>query len=127
MSDPSQETITQNNNNNNGIPSCNDDVKEVHVDGLVVLQIIQQCESTLPALSKGCLLGLGENNQTLEDSFHLRWIDAYNVTEYQEITNWLINYVDSIQQKVDNKVANQIFQESLEFEFLFWESSWNIE
>ena len=70
---------------------------------------------------------LGENNQTLEDSFHLRWIDAYNVTEYQEITNWPINYVDSIQQKVDNKVANQIFQESLEFEFLFWESSWNIE
>jgi thiaminase/transcriptional activator TenA len=70
---------------------------------------------------------LGGNNQTTEGSFHLRWINAYNVTEYQEITNWLINYVDSIQQKVDNKVANQIFQESLEFEFLFWESSWNIE
>ena len=60
MSDSNQVTSTQ--NNNNGIPTCNDDVKEVHVDGLVVLQIIQQCESTLPALSKGCLLGLGENN-----------------------------------------------------------------
>jgi len=67
---------------------------------------------------------LGKNNQTLKNSFHIRWINAYNVIEYQEITKWLINYVDSIQQKVDNKVANEIFQESLEFEFLFWEDSW---
>jgi thiaminase/transcriptional activator TenA len=69
---------------------------------------------------------LAENNKTLEKSFHARWINAYNDPAYQEITNWLINYVDSVQQKVDNKVANEIFQESLEFEFLFWESSWNL-
>ena len=46
----------------NSIPTTKDEVKEVHVDGLVVLQIIQHIESTLPALGKGCLLGLGENN-----------------------------------------------------------------
>ncbi|MAU23791.1 MAG: thiaminase II [Dehalococcoidia bacterium] len=69
---------------------------------------------------------LGQNNKTLKNSFHERWIQAYNDKAYQEITNWLINYVDSIQHKVDNKVADEIFQESLEFEFLFWESSWNI-
>ena len=69
---------------------------------------------------------LDRKNQTLENSFHSRWIKAYNDVEYREITNWLINYVDSIQQKVDNKLANEIFQESLEFEFLFWETSWNL-
>ena len=46
----------------NSIPTTKDEVKEVHVDGLVVLQIIQHIESTPPALGKGCLLGLGENN-----------------------------------------------------------------
>ena len=49
---------------------------------------------------------LERKNQTLENSFHSRWIKAYNDVEYREITNWLINYVDSIQQNVDNKVAN---------------------
>ena len=44
------------------IPSVEDEVKEVRVDGLVVLQIIQHIENTLPNLGKGCLLGLGENN-----------------------------------------------------------------
>ncbi len=69
---------------------------------------------------------LGENNKTLQNSFHRRWINAYNSTEYQEITNWLINYVDSIQQNTDNRLANQIFQESLQYELLFWQSSWDI-
>ncbi|MQF84239.1 MAG: thiaminase II [SAR202 cluster bacterium] len=70
---------------------------------------------------------LSKKNSTLKNSFHRRWIDAYNDPEYQQITKWLINYVDSVEKKIDNEVANDIFKQSLEYELLFWESSWNLE
>ena len=68
---------------------------------------------------------LYKDNQTKENSFHERWINAYVDPEYQNVTTWLINYVDSIKEKVDNKIANDIFRESLKHELNFWDSSWN--
>ena len=56
-----------------------------------------------------------------------QWIDAYNDPEYQNVTTWLINYVDSIKEKVDNKIANEIFEESLQQELKFWDSAWDQE
>ena len=49
-----------------GLPKLTDPAKEVVVDGLVVLQIIQNCINGLPALSTGCLLGLGHDDGKLE-------------------------------------------------------------
>ena len=69
---------------------------------------------------------LGNNNTTNPDSFHKRWIDSYNNPEYQKITSWLINHVDSNEETIDNKIANNIFRISLENEFSFWNSSWEI-
>lgn len=69
---------------------------------------------------------LSENNSTKPNSFHKRWIDSYNDPEYHKITSWLINHVDSNQENIDNKVANKIFKESLENEYSFWNSSWEI-
>ena len=72
---------------------------------------------------------LSKKNSTLKNSFHRRWIDAYNDPEYQQITKWLINYVDSVEKKIDNEVANDIFKQSLEYELLgkFMESRINRE
>lgn len=69
---------------------------------------------------------LGKNNNAQADSFHKRWIESYNDIEYQKITSWLINHVDSNEENIDNKVANSIFRKSLENEFIFWNSSWKL-
>jgi len=44
------------------LPKVTDEVKEVRVEGLVVLEIIQHCTTSLPTLASGCLLGLGKGS-----------------------------------------------------------------
>ena len=100
-----------------------------------LLSIAYKFESELIACSLlPCQWGYDEigrnllkDNQAKEKSFHKRWINAYNDPEYQNVTTWLINYVDSIKEKVDNKIANEIFEESLQQELKFWDSAWDQE
>ena len=100
-----------------------------------LLSIAYKFESELIACSLlPCQWGYDEigrnllkDNQAKEESFHKRWINAYNDPEYQNVTTWLINYVDSIKEKVDNKIANEIFEESLQQELKFWDSAWDQE
>jgi len=68
---------------------------------------------------------LGKQNNAKKGSFHLRWIDSYNNLEYQQATEWLKDFVDSSEKKLNKELANKVFKESLEFEYFFWDRAWN--
>ena len=54
----------------------------------------------------------------------MRWINSYNNLEYQKATEWLKNFVDSSEKKLNTELAYKVFKESLEFEYFFWERAW---
>ena len=48
--------------------------------------------------------------------------------EYQEVTNWLINYVDEVGKNLNKKgIENckKLFKLGIEYEIGFWDSAWN--
>ena len=61
-------------------------------------------------------------------SFHKTWIDSYASKEYQEVTEWLKNYVDEIGKNSNqNEIEkyHKLFTAGIEYEIGFWESAWN--
>ncbi len=73
---------------------------------------------------------LGASNNAAENSFHARWITGYNAPEYQQMTDWLRNFVNKLgasatsQQK---QSMQQAFRASTHYEYLFWEAAWNLQ
>ena len=62
------------------------------------------------------------------NSFHKTWIDSYASKEYQEVTEWLKNYVDEIgKSSSENEIEkyHKLFAAGIEYEIGFWESAWN--
>ena len=67
-------------------------------------------------------------NKFETESFHKIWIDSYSSQEYQDVTNWLKNYVDEIGKNSNNKEVEkykQLFRSGIEYEIGFWDSAWN--
>ena len=67
-------------------------------------------------------------NNLNPQSFHKTWIDSYASKEYQEVTEWLKNYVDEIgKSSSQNEIEkyNKLFVLGIEYEIGFWESAWN--
>ena len=61
------------------------------------------------------------------DTFHYKWIESYNSQEYQEVTDWLITFVNSIGKNIDKdnvEIFSELFKRGIEFEIDFWESAW---
>ena len=70
---------------------------------------------------------LSQNSSLDPKSFHFEWIESYNSPEYQEVTEWLIHFVDVVGQDIHtDKIQNfsDIFKRSIEFEISFWDSAW---
>lgn len=62
-------------------------------------------------------------------SFHRRWIDGYNSPEYQAVTEWLVGFVDRIGPRASIATQSRmydLFEESCDHEFRFWESAWRL-
>ena len=67
-------------------------------------------------------------NNLKRDSFHKIWVDSYSSQEYQDVTNWLRNYVDEIGKNLNKKgIENckELFRLGIEYEIGFWDSAWN--
>ena len=67
-------------------------------------------------------------NNLNTQSFHKTWIDSYSSKEYQEVTEWLKNYVDEIgKSSSQNEIEkyHKLFVLGIEYEIGFWESAWN--
>ena len=67
-------------------------------------------------------------NNLNPQSFHKTWIDSYASKEYQEVTEWLKNYVDEIgKSSSQNEIEkyHKLFVLGIEHEIGFWESAWN--
>tara|TARA_B100001094_G_scaffold323916_1_gene375632 strand:- start:28 stop:717 length:690 start_codon:yes stop_codon:yes gene_type:complete len=67
-------------------------------------------------------------NNLNPQSFHKTWIDSYASKEYQEVTEWLKNYVDEIgKSSSQNEIEkyHKLFVLGIEYEIGFWESAWN--
>ena len=48
--------------------------------------------------------------------------------EYQEVTHWLIKYVDEVGKNSSNEEVEKykkLFKLGIEFEIGFWDSAWN--
>jgi thiaminase/transcriptional activator TenA len=62
-----------------------------------------------------------------ENNFYKSWIDNYSSEEFEKSFDWffdvLDNLVENMNQKEKDKIE-EIFVESLEFEYLFWEMSY---
>ena len=70
---------------------------------------------------------LSQNSSLNPDSFHYKWIESYNSQEYQEVTDWLRLFVDSIGKNIDKdniEIFSELFKRGIEFEIDFWESAW---
>ena len=71
---------------------------------------------------------LSKNPNLDPKSFNYKWIESYSSPEYQEVTNWLKNYVDEIGKDlnlVNKDIFNKLFQSGIKFEIEFWDSAWN--
>ena len=67
-------------------------------------------------------------NNLKHHSFHKIWIDSYSSQEYQDVTDWLRNYVDKIGKSLNKKeIENykELFRLGIEYEIGFWDSAWN--
>ena len=61
-------------------------------------------------------------------SFHKTWVESYSSNEYQEVTHWLIKYVDEVGKNSSNEEVEKykkLFKLGIEFEIGFWGSAWN--
>ena len=73
---------------------------------------------------------LAEQDQAPAGSLHRRWIDGYNSTEYQAMTEWLRNFTDRLASESSDATRAQMqahFAESTRHEHAFWEAAWNRE
>lgn len=64
------------------------------------------------------------------DSFHARWVAGYNAPEYQEMTEWLLRFVDSLGTTVTDQQKDRMlsaFRASTRYEYLFWDAAWNLQ
>ena len=71
--------------------------------------------------------GLFKKSSLNPDTFHYKWIESYNSQEYQEVTDWLITFVNSIGKNIDKdnvEIFSELFKRGIEFEIDFWESAW---
>ena len=71
---------------------------------------------------------LSKNPNLDPKSFNYKWIESYSSPEYQDVTNWLKNYVDEIGKdlnSVNKDIFNKLFQSGIKFEIEFWDSAWN--
>lgn len=60
------------------------------------------------------------------ESFHRRWIDGYNSPEYQQVTAWLIGFVDRLGSEADRATRagmHGLFAESCRHELEFWDAA----
>ena len=67
-------------------------------------------------------------NKFETESFHKIWIDSYSSQAYQDVTNWLIKYVDEVGKNSSNEEVEKykkLFKLVIEFEIGFWGSAWN--
>ena len=67
-------------------------------------------------------------NNLESNSFHKIWVDSYSSQEYQDVTNWLKNYVDEVGKNSNNKeikTYKELFSMGIEYEIGFWDSAWN--
>ena len=67
-------------------------------------------------------------NKFETESFHKIRIDSYSSQEYQDVTNWLIKYVDEVGKNSSNEEVEKykkLFKLGIEFEIGFWGSAWN--
>ena len=67
-------------------------------------------------------------NNLESNSFHKIWVDSYSSQEYQDVTNWLKNYVDEVGKNSNNKeikTYKELFSMGIKYEIGFWDSAWN--
>ena len=67
-------------------------------------------------------------NNLKSNSFHKIWVDSYSSQEYQDVTNWLKNYVDEVGKNSNNKeikTYKELFSMGIKYEIGFWDSAWN--
>ena len=67
-------------------------------------------------------------NKFEKGSFHKTWVESYSSNEYQEVTEWLIKYVDEVGKNSSNEELEKykkLFKLGIEFEIGFWDSAWN--
>ena len=69
-----------------------------------------------------------EKNKFEKGSFHKTWVESYSSNEYQEVTDWLIKYVDEVGKNSTSEEVEKykkLFKLGIEFEIGFWDSAWN--
>lgn len=72
---------------------------------------------------------LARSRRVRPGSFHRRWIDGYNSPEYHAVTEWLVGFVDRIGPRASTATQSlmyELFEESCDHEFRFWESAWRL-
>ena len=84
-----------------------------------------------------CQWGYDEIGRNLENStnakdvvFINKWISGYTNSEYRDLTKWLINYVNELSDNASNTTKKKMmdkFLHSIRYEYLFWDSAWNLE
>jgi thiaminase/transcriptional activator TenA len=63
-------------------------------------------------------------SDTIEDNFYRSWIDVYSSEEYRESFEWLFSDLDRLSESRSQRELDalwDIFQTSVEFEYLFWD------
>ncbi len=69
-----------------------------------------------------------EKNKFEKGSFHKTWVESYSSNEYQEVTDWLIKYVDEVGKNSTSEEVEKykkLFKLGIELEIGFWDSAWN--
>jgi len=71
---------------------------------------------------------LAKENPALEQPLYRKWIDMYSSEEFADLAKWLRSYIDRevlLIPDVEKKALERTFLVSSEYEYEFWDSSYN--
>jgi thiaminase (transcriptional activator TenA) len=73
---------------------------------------------------------LAVNGKASPGTLHRRWIDGYTDPAYQEMTRWLIGFVDALAENASRELRatmQQRFSDGVRHEYSFWQAAWEME
>jgi thiaminase (transcriptional activator TenA) len=91
--------------------------------------VVEMVTALLPCQWGYCDIGqtLARRGKPTAPPFYGQWIDMYASPEFDALTRWLRELLDSLAGEADEERLTEIFTTSARYEYLFWEMAYRME